>query len=139
MPLISHDAAKSRTDWSDTYSKPQSRAHLAVEREIFGTSEGIRGHTTVAQANLLAERLALRPGMRLLDIGSGRGWPGLYLAKTTGCQVVLTDLPLPALRSAFARARRHRLQGRCSLAMASATRLPFRPRVFDAIVHTDVL
>lgn len=130
---------KSRMDWSDTYSKGQSRAHLAAEREVFGTNEGIHGHTTVAQADLLAERLALRPGMRLLDIGSGQGWPGLYLARTTGCEAVLTDLPLPALRNALARARRHRLQGRCSFVLASATRLPFRPRVFDAVVHTDVL
>ena len=36
--------------------------------------------------------------VRLLDLGAGRGWPGLYLAVRTGCQVVLSDVPLEGLR-----------------------------------------
>lgn len=131
--------AQSAANWSDKYSKPQSRAHLAVEREVFGTNEGILGYTTVAQADFLAQRLALGPQIRLLDIGSGRGWPGLYLARTTGCQVVLSDLPLPALRQGMERAHRHSVQDRSFFLLASGTHLPVRARAFDAIVHTDVL
>ena len=41
--------------------------------------------------------------------------------------------------SAIARAVREQLSGRAVAAAASARRLPFRPAVFDAIVHTDVL
>lgn len=125
--------------FSELYGRPQTEADLAAEREVFGTSEGIRGYTTVAQADLLAEHLALRPGMRVLDIGSGRGWPGLYLARTTGCQVVLSDVPLPALREGMERTHRNRMRDRPSFLMASGTSLPFRPKVFEAIVHTDVL
>lgn len=125
--------------FSEVYGKPLTEAELAVESEVFGASEGINGYTTVAQADALAERLALRPGMRLLDIGAGRGWPGLYLARTSGCQAVLSDLPLPALRDAMARACRNRLQDRCHFLLASGTHSPLRPRVFDAIVHTDTL
>ncbi len=125
--------------FSAVYARPQTEAELAMEMEVFGASEGMRGYTTVAQADALAERLALRPGMRLLDIGAGRGWPGLYLARTTGCQVVLTDLPLAALHSGMERARRRRLDERCSFLVSSGTHLPFRRQVFDAIVHTDVL
>ena len=66
---------------------------------------GANGYTTAAQANLLAQRLDLGPGKRLLDVGSGRGWPGLYLAASTGCTVVLTDLLLLAV----ARRRLHAL------------------------------
>ncbi len=112
---------------------------MAMEREVFGANEGIRGYTTVAQADALATRLALGPGMRLLDVGAGRGWPGLYLARTTGCQVILSDLPLPALREGRRRAHRRRLQKRSSFLAASGTHLPFRTAAFDAIVHTDVL
>ncbi len=125
--------------FSAVYARPQTEAELAIEREVFGANEGMRGYTTVAQVDALAERLALRPGMRLLDIGAGRGWPGLYLARTTGCRVVLTDLPPTALRNGMERASRHRLGERCSFLVASGDSLPFRPRVFDAIVHTDVL
>jgi cyclopropane fatty-acyl-phospholipid synthase-like methyltransferase len=47
----------------------------------------------MAQADTLAGELRLSAGDRLLDLGSGRGWPGLYLAASSGCQVVPSDLP----------------------------------------------
>ena len=46
-----------------------------------------------AQARALFQeryRKTPSPLTRLLDVGSGRGWPGLYLAGRTGCRVVLT-------------------------------------------------
>ncbi len=129
----------SRERFSGVYGRPQTEAELAVEREVYGASEGVCGYTTIAQADALATRLALRPGMRLLDIGAGRGWPGLYLARTTGCQAILSDLPMPALREGMRRADRHHLEERSSFLVASGTHLPFRARSFDAIVHTDVL
>jgi 2-polyprenyl-3-methyl-5-hydroxy-6-metoxy-1,4-benzoquinol methylase len=65
---------------------------------------GANGYTTLAQADLIAERLRLRDGGPLLDVGSGQGWPGLYLAKVRRCSVVLTDLPEEGLRTARRRA-----------------------------------
>ncbi len=129
----------SRERFSEVYGRPQTEADLAVEREVYGASEGVYGYTTIAQADALATRLALGPGMRLLDIGAGRGWPGLYLARITRCQVILSDLPLPALREGMRRAHRRRLQRRSSFLAASGTHLPFLTGAFDAIVHTDVL
>jgi cyclopropane fatty-acyl-phospholipid synthase-like methyltransferase len=93
----------------------------------------------LAQADELAHRVRLRPDSQLLDLGSGCGWPGIYLAKTSGCQVVLTDVPLEGLRIAAQRARAERLTGRCTVLAASGRHLPFASETFDAIVHTDVL
>ena len=118
----------------------QSQAESEVEREVFGTDLGITSYTTVAQASVLAKALRLEAGSRLLDIGAGSGWPGLYLAEATGCEAVLTDLPLEAIRRASARARRRPdVAARCSFALASGAALPFRGSTFDAVVHTDVL
>jgi cyclopropane fatty-acyl-phospholipid synthase-like methyltransferase len=126
-------------NFSEDFERPQTEADLLVEREVYGAATGIHGYSTVAQADELAERLSLRRGVRLLDIGAGRGWPGLYLAKTTGCEVVLTDLPLAALRNSLARAKAQRVHRRSSVLLAAGSRLPFRPSVFDAITHTDTL
>jgi cyclopropane fatty-acyl-phospholipid synthase-like methyltransferase len=75
--------------------------------------------------------------MRLLDIGAGRGWPGLQVARLSGCTAVLTDVPAVGLREAMHRAARERI--RASFLRATGADQPFRPRSFDAIVHTDVL
>jgi len=121
------------------YATQSSNAHRAVQREVFGADTWVRGYTTPAQADLLAQRLDLRPGVRLLDVGAGQGWPSLYLAQKTGCQAVLTDVPEPGLRSALGRADRLNVHRRCSFFVASGTHLPFRRRTFDAAVHTDTL
>lgn len=106
---------------------------------MIGADFGADGYTTVEQADELARLLALQPGRRLLDLGSGRGWPGVYLARTTGCHVVATDLPLDGLQRAAARAAAERLNGRCVVVVASGRYLPFGAEVFDAVVHTDML
>lgn len=123
----------------DRYSQPVAEPMLIIEREVIGANVGANGYTTLAQADLLAERLALGSGKRLLDIGGGRGWPGLYLARATGCDVVITDVPEPALRVALSRASRPALRQRSSFALASGANLPFQSRGFDAVVHTDTL
>ena len=42
----------------------------------------------LAKKRHLAAKLAIEPGQRLLDIGSGWGGLGLYLAKAAGCEVM---------------------------------------------------
>jgi cyclopropane fatty-acyl-phospholipid synthase-like methyltransferase len=126
-------------NFSQQYDKARTRAELLVEREVHGTNARINSYTTVAQADILADVLGLAPGVRLLDVGAGFGWPSLYLAERTGCDVLLTDVPATAMRSAAAKAAKQRLTDNCSFALASGAHLPFRPRSFDAIVQSDVL
>ena len=133
------DEREAAASFGQTYRSAAGRADAAVQRAVFGANVGATGYTTVAQADALAERLELRPGLRLLDVGAGRGWPALHLAKLTGCEAVLTDLPATALKDASFRARRQRVRGRCAIVQASGRAPPFRPRTFDAVVHTDVL
>jgi hypothetical protein len=61
------------------------------------------------------------------------------LAATTGCRVVLADVPIEGLLTGVARARRERLADRAVAVASSARHLPFRSAAFDAVVHTDVL
>ena len=125
--------------FQNRYSLPVTDAALAVEREVIGANVGASGYTTVAQADALIPELRLRPGTLLLDVGAGRGWPGLYLARRAGCDVILTDIPAAGLAAAASRAREQALANRSSVVRAAAEHLPFRPRTFEAIVHTDTL
>jgi len=128
-----------RKRFTELYSAGRTPALEAVEREAIGAVVGANGYTTLAQAEHLVKVLHLEPGTRLLDIGAGRGWPGLYLAERSGCRAVVTDIPRPAIVAANSRAEARELTGRCHLALAAGAALPFRDASFDAVVHTDAL
>lgn len=125
--------------FTDRYRLCCTPPMMAVEQDALGSDYGSTGYTTRSQADELAARLRLAPGHLLADIGAGSGWPGLYLAATTGCQVVGTDLPLEGLRRARSRAAADGLSGRAAYAVATGHHQPLRGGRFDAVVHTDVL
>jgi sarcosine/dimethylglycine N-methyltransferase len=131
--------AESIERFNDRYRLCCSPVRLDIESEALGVDYGSTGYTTREQADELARHLALEPGDRLADIGSGSGWPGLYLAQRTGCRVVGTDLPFEALQRARERALADGLPQRASYAVATGRSQPFRAKCFDAVVHTDVL
>jgi len=139
VPKQSRDEVDAGATFRERYGRPASDATRELERLVIGGDFGANGYTTVEQAELLARRLDLRAGDRMLDVGLGRGWPGLYLAKVTGCSVVLTDIPEEGLATARRRAAAEGLAERSPAVASSARRLPFRPESFEAVVHTDVL
>ena len=110
-----------------------------IERSNCGCDYGATSFATLKQIDDLGTKLGLRPGKRLLEVGAGSGWPGLYLAKITGCDVTLTDLPIEGLLIAKQRATTANLTAASRVAVASGTALPFRQDWFHAISHSDVL
>jgi methylase of polypeptide subunit release factors len=136
---VPRDELEIREHFRERYAVPASEVGATIEARVIGASWGANGYTTLAQADDLARRLGLEQGCRVLDVGTGRGWPGLYYASAYGCRVVGSDMPLPALALASARAARERGGDRFRVVAAAGRRQPFRPQSFDAIVHTDVL
>ena len=133
-----------RERFEATYATGQAPVMRAIERSVCGCDYGATSWTTREEADRIGALLALGPGVRLLDLGAGSGWPALYLAKTTGCDVTLTDLPATGLRIAMERALADREPGvrGASLrgaAVADGAALPFANATFDAISHSDVL
>jgi 2-polyprenyl-3-methyl-5-hydroxy-6-metoxy-1,4-benzoquinol methylase len=135
----SKDERDTRADYAERYQTRASSEILdEVEREVIGEAWGANGFTTVTEAEELRRRLDLRADNQLLDVGSGCGWPGLFLARVSGCEVVVTDLPTEGLEVATRRAEAEGLK--CLGAVASSARhFPFAESSFDAIVHVDVI
>lgn len=136
--MSTKDEREALQEFSERYALTGTPVVDDIERRVIDAVWGANGYTTRAQADELGKRLDLARGRCLLDIGAGRGWPGLYLAHRTGCDVVATDLPLEGLRAAAGRAAREQID-LVGCVVASARDLPFKSDVFDAIVHTDVL
>ncbi|MFE2018824.1 SAM-dependent methyltransferase [Streptomyces sp. NPDC059499] len=84
----------------------------------------------------LARDLDLRPGMRVLDLGSGKGATSVFLAREYGVQVVAADWWIGAEEAAsvFAEAG---VADRVEAVHAEAHVLPFEQESFDAIVSID--
>ena len=122
-----------------TYEAGEHPVGREVERLTLGSDFGANGYATLAEVDALAAMLGLGPATRVLDVGSGQGWPGLYLARQTGCRVVLADVPFEGLATAARRATREDLGSRAWALAARGQMLPLRAETFDAAIHTDVL
>lgn len=132
------DELRAREEFADRYRVPRGPANDEVERAVLGSDLGANGYTTLAQADRLIELISAGPGSRLLDLGAGRGWPGLHIASAAGCEVVLTDPAVEGLAHALRRAER---DGSSSVRLVASSGgwLPFGAGSFDAVVHTDVI
>ena len=121
------------------YGRERSEAARTVERVVLGHEVGLNGYTTLSEADRLVECLELSPDSLLLDVGAGCGWPGTHIAESSRCRVVLSDIPVEALRQARRHARRRGVSNRVRVVCAEGAALPFVARSVDAVVHADVL
>jgi len=117
----------------------ESETLAEIERAVIGADYGANGYTTRAQVDDIARRTSIGPSDLLLDVGTGREWPATYLAHTTGCSVVASDLPFEGLSIGKRRVERDGLAERVVFVSARAEGLPLRPDTVDVVIHTDVL
>ena len=88
----------------------------------------------LALTERLGQYLELRPGVRALDVASGRGTSALFLAEKFGCEVVGTDLSAEMTRLATHSAEEAGLSNLVTFQHGDAERLPFEDALFDAVI-----
>jgi cyclopropane fatty-acyl-phospholipid synthase-like methyltransferase len=84
----------------------------------------------------LAEDLKLRPGMRVLDLGCGRGASSVFLRREFGVQVFAVDLWF-GVTERFRRIQDAGVEDGVFPIHADARALPFANEFFDAVVSID--
>jgi len=84
----------------------------------------------------LCRDLDLQPGMRILDLGCGKGLSSMFLAKEYQVQVWATDLWINASDN-YNRIKTDGLTDRVFPIHSDARELPFAKEFFDAIVCVD--
>jgi ubiquinone/menaquinone biosynthesis C-methylase UbiE len=87
-----------------------------------------------AARDFLIQQASLAPGLRVLDVGSAHGEPGLAIAEAVGSngQVTLVDIAPDLLAIAEERARRAQLAN-VDIRIADAHELPFPDASFDRV------
>src|SRR5262249_52106010 len=78
-----------------------------------------------------AAQMELRPGLRLLDVGSGIGGPARYFAAEHGCTVTGVDLTEEFVSVARNLTRRTKLDHAVEFRQGSALAMPFENATFD--------
>jgi len=121
------------------YARSEANVVQAIGQTALNTDYHANGYTTRAQADRLGDLLDLGPGHLLLDVGSGCGWPGLYLAARHGCSVLTVDPVVTGVRTARRRIVDDAATERAWAVAGAAEALPVRPGSVDAVVHTDVM
>lgn len=82
----------------------------------------------------LGEQLGLGPGVRVLDVASGKGESAIFLARQFGCQVVGVDFGPQNVREANSRATTAQSGHLVSFVEGDAERLDFPDARFDAVI-----
>ena len=88
----------------------------------------------------LAKQMELRPGLRLLDVGSGIGGPARYFASEHGCKATGIDLTQEFVDVAASLSKKVKLDGMVEFRRGSALQLPFERDSFDraTMIHVGM-
>jgi MPBQ/MSBQ methyltransferase len=94
----------------------------------------------VAATRELVDQMGLKPGVRLLDIGSGVGGPARFVANNISADVTGIDLTQSYVDIATSLSKRTGLAGKTHFVQGSALDMPFANASFDAamILHVGM-
>jgi len=109
---------------------------LSSKYDIDWLNENEMGPCSVWLAEYLSEKVDLKPGMRILDLGCGKAASSVFLAKEFGVQVWATDLWIDASDN-WKRIKESGLDSLVYPIHAEAHDLPFAFDFFDVIVSLD--
>lgn len=87
--------------------------------------------------DLMADRLQINSGDRVLDVGCGVGGPGVRIARRTGAQLTGISVSRQQIARANARAASAGLADRVEFRHANAMELPFAEESFDAAIALE--
>ncbi len=129
---------ENHADLVGKYANERGPTVQELVRRALGT-EVANGYTTCAQADELSDVLHLTPTSRLLDLGAGRGWPGVRISARSRCRLVSSDLIFEASVTARRQLDEVALTHLPMILAADGVGLPFRSGIFNAVVQADVL
>jgi SAM-dependent methyltransferase len=130
-PVILYDHA---------YGDFTSDAEAAVRRETYGEDLGQTSWMTAPEWLGFADKLGIGASSNVLEVGSGSGGPGVYLALQRGCRLTGVDLNEHGVRNATALAEARGVADRVRFQTVDASRpLPFPDASFDVVMSNDAM
>lgn len=82
-----------------------------------------------------AEITGLQPGLKVLDVSSGRGTQSIYYAQEFGVEVTGLDLSEEMVETARQNAKAAGLNGSVNFVLGDSQKLPFDDNSFDVVIN----
>ena len=124
--------------YDNVYGDYAGRAETAVRRDAFVEDIGQSSWITAADWLGYADLARVRPASHVLEVGSGSGGPGVYLASQRGCHVTGVDINEHGVANGRRLAQERGVAERVTFQQVDASQpLPFPPASFDAVLSND--
>jgi ubiquinone/menaquinone biosynthesis C-methylase UbiE len=135
--------SRART-WDAFFGEPRvaefrRRLYLAAFGDEYPADEATDGYITRTELRQMADALRVGPGDRIVDLGCGRGGPGLWVAGRTGAALTGIDISQTALEQARGRVVQVGLGERALYKLASFDATGLDSGTVDAAMSVDVI
>jgi len=135
------------TSWTEVFTSvfeaPASTVQARIWAEVYGDDYPAElepySFTTRSELRSIVEDLALSPDDLMIDIGCGRGGPGLWVAAATGASLLGVDISPTALDAARQRAASLGLGDRATYSEGSFNEVPAESASARAVMSIDAL
>jgi SAM-dependent methyltransferase len=134
-------------DWArifeTSFATPVSAVQQGVFRAVFGSEypAGVEPFSFVSRTELerFGVEVKLERNGRLVDVGCGRGGPGLWVAANTDARLTGVDIAESALAAAKQRAESLGLAARAEFVLGTFDSMPLASGSHDAVMSVDAL
>ena len=129
--------------FTSVFEAPSSAVQARIWAEVYGEDYPAElepySFTTWSELRRIVEALGLSHGELLIDVGCGRGGPGLWVAATSGASVLGVDISPTALEAARQRAAALGLGDSATYADGSFDAIPADTASAHGVLSIDAL
>jgi len=131
-------------DWDNMYAGiPKSKTFLRIYRDVYGDDypEGVEQLSFVTKTDLIriAHFISISSGKTFIDLGCGRGGPGLWVARKTGADLIGIDFSPIAVEQAKERVSDFDLEGHARFFVADFCATGLQDKSCDGAISIDML
>ena len=132
-----------KAPFEQVFKQERSESYRDIFREVYGDDypEELNPDSFVTMTDLrtIAKNLNISPGKSFIDIGCGRGGPGLWIARETGANYIGIDLSENAIKEAQHRSVNFKIKGIAKFQVGNMYSLNFSENSFDGAISIDVI
>lgn len=132
-----------KNDFNAFFKAQRSQSFIDICRKAYGDQypEELEPNSFITRTELnnFIRFLNFQPNEKIIDIGCGRGGPGMWIAHSVNANYFGLDVSEMAIKKAASRIKKFDLEGRAQFKVGDICATTFPDNYFDAAISIDVL